>query len=245
MLEQWIPTRLSPRRARRGARRPAPAVPVITHPRTCPYCLHRFPVSPVVDSDCPHCGEHVRVMRDRETGGRFLLTKEQADALRAEDARSAAGERTDLRERWLAELEQAHGVLPADLERVQRARPELDDAAGLRSLIDTLIEHKRDHGELAALYERRARLDAECGAAFIGDLARARALELVELRGLGAEYVRVEGGGCSACARDVGVRLPLQRAISGSPLPRADCARRGPGGALAPCTCRYLPDDSA
>jgi hypothetical protein len=169
-------------------------------------------------------------MRDRETGGRFLLTKEQADALRAEDERlTRSHARSGLRERWLAELEAAHGVLLSDFERVREQQPHLDDAGVVRQLLDTLLEQKRDYAELADLHERRARLAAEAGMPFARDLAQARALELLHLKKAGEERVRVRGGACPACVSVDGLEIPLERALHSL----------RPDGAPAPCSCRW------
>jgi hypothetical protein len=239
---------------KRSARASAPAGPreserardVPLEPRTCPYCLSRFARSPLQDLDCPACGEHVWVMRDRETGGRLLLTKEQAEALREEDEallRAASGH--GVRERWLRELEESHGVLAADFERERRGP---GDEAGERAvvwrLLDLLAEQKKDYAELVDVYERRARFADECDQDFTPELRRARALELLRFKKEGdVEYVRIRAGGCNACARADGVRLPLERAMHAMPLPLADCACPAPHSARPRfCTGRYERD---
>jgi hypothetical protein len=240
--------RLLPRhsRARERAAPPARVRELPLEPRTCPYCLARFSQPPLVDLDCPACGEHVWVMRDRETGGRLLLTKEQAEALREEDEgllRAAAAR--GLSERWLHELEESHGVLPADFERERRAVPGgLGEQAVVWRLLDLLAEQKKDYGELVDLYERRARFADECAGDFTGELRRARALELLRFKKEGdVEYVRIRAGGCATCARADGVRLPLERAMHAMPLPLADCSCAAPHSGRAPyCTCRYERD---
>jgi hypothetical protein len=230
--------------ARGRTRAPAPAVQCL-EPRTCPYCLTRFPDPPLQDLDCPACGEHVWVLRDRETGGRLLLTKEQAEALREEDERMLAAGSGGVRERWLQELEETHGVLAADFEREQRqAGHEADERAVVWRLLDLLAEQKKDYAELVDVYQRRARFADECGGDFALELRRARALELLRLKkDGGVEYVRVRGEGCPACSRADGVRLALQRAMQVMPLPLRDCSCRAPDSdRIGFCTCRFEPD---
>jgi hypothetical protein len=215
-------------------------------PRTCPYCLSRFPSPPRHDLECPACGEHVWVMRDRETGGRLLLTKEQAEALREEDeslVRASASR--GVRERWLGELEESHGVLAADFEREQRgASGEAAERAAVWRLLDLLAEQKKDYAELVDVYERRARFADECAQDFASELRRARALELLRLKKEGdVEYVRIRGAGCPACARADGVRLPLERAMHAMPLPLADCTCAAPHSQRPRfCRCRFERD---
>jgi hypothetical protein len=243
LLRRWLPR--SSRASERAAL-PARVRELPLEPRTCPYCLGRFAQPPLADLDCPACGEHVWVMRDRETGGRLLLTKEQAEALREEDEnllRAAAAR--GLRERWLHELEESHGVLAADFEREQRTVPgELGEQAVVWRLLDLLAEQKKDYGELVDLYERRARFADECAGDFTSELRRARALELLRYKKEGdVDYVRIRGSGCTACARADGVRLPLERAMHAMPLPLADCSCAAPHSGRAPyCTCRYERD---
>jgi hypothetical protein len=214
-------------------------------PRTCPYCLTRFPQPPLQDLDCPACGEHVWVLRDRETGGRLLLTKEQAEALREEDERVLTAASGGVRERWLQELEESHGVLAADFEREQRqAGSEADERAVVWRILDLLAEQKKDYAELVDVYQRRARFADECGEDFAVELRRARALELLRFKkDGGVENVRVRGEGCPACARADGVRLPLQRAMHAMPVPLRDCTCAAPAsGRRGFCSCRYEPD---
>jgi hypothetical protein len=242
----WL-ARLRGLLARRNRVYPA-AVPVALvepplEPRTCPYCLSRFEQAPLHDLDCAACGERVFVMRDRETGGRLLLTKEQAEALREEDASLLGPGALLPRERWLRELEESHGVLRADFERERRTLGAVDDQAVIWRLLDLLAEQKKDYGELVDLYERRARFADECGLDSTSELRRARALELLAFKKEGdVEYVRIRGSGCPACARADGVRLPLERAMHGMPLPVADCTCPAPHSGAPFCTCRYERD---
>lgn len=244
LLHRLLPQR--PRVRDRAALAPAPARELPLEPRTCPYCLSRFPQPPLQDLDCPTCGEHVQVLRDRETGGRLLLTKEQAEALREEDEellRTTASR--GLRERWLRELEESHGVLAADFEREQRgASGEAAERDVVWRVLDLLAEQKKDYAELVDLYERRARFADECDQDFTTELRRGRALELLRFKKEGdVEYVRIRGSGCAACARADGVRLPLERAMHAMPLPLADCSCAAPHSASARfCTCRYERD---
>jgi len=240
--------RLLPRSARargRAPREPEVARARALEPRTCPYCLARFERPPLEDLDCPACGEHVWVMRDRDTGGRLLLTKEQAEALREEDElllRNAAA--LGVRERWLRELEESHGVLAADFDREARGPSAGGERALVWRVLDLLVEQKKDYAELVDLYERRARFADECGQEFASELRRARALELLRYKKEGdVEYVRVRGAGCPTCARADGARFPLERAMHSMPLPLADCSCKAPHSEGASfCTCRYERD---
>jgi len=234
---------------RRGERRDAqgaPAHPAPLEPRTCPYCLARFDQPPLQDLDCDACGEHVWVMRDRETGGRLLLTKEQAEALCEEDERISAGTRVqDMRQRWLHELEERHGVLAADFDREQHSPSgELADRAVIWRLLDLLVEQKKDYTDLVDLYERRARFADECRQEFGAELRRARAVELLDFKKEGdVDYVRIRAAGCGACARADGSRLPIERAMHSMPLPLADCSCTAPhSGRAGFCTARYERD---
>jgi hypothetical protein len=245
----WLGRLLSWRAGRRAERAVSDAPPArhaAPEPRTCPYCLARFERPPLQNLDCPACGEHVWVMRDRETGGRLLLTKEQAEALREEDERLSAGAAAaGLRERWLHELEESHGVLAADFEREQRAiSSELGDRAVIWRLLDLLVEQKKDYGELVDLYERRARFADECRQEFRSELRRARALELLDFKKEGdVDYVRIRSAGCAACERADGTRLPIERAMHAMPLPLADCGCLAPhSGRAGFCTARYERD---
>lgn len=246
-LRRWLPWS-SRRTAERAVGDAAPARPTPIEPRTCPYCLARFERPPLQDLDCPECGEHVWVMRDRETGGRLLLTKEQAEALREEDERLCSGAATQgLRERWLHELEESHGVLAADFERERRGiSGELGDRAVIWRLLDLLVEQKKDYAELVDLYERRARFADECKQEFAGELRRARALELLDFKKEGdVEYVRIRASGCPTCARSDGTRLPIERAMHSMPLPLAECSCRAPHtGRAGFCRARYERDFS-
>lgn len=247
LLRRWLPWRAG-RRARHAAAELAPARAAAIEPRTCPYCLARFERPPLQDLDCPACGEHVWVMRDRETGNRLLLTKEQAEALREEDEHVLSGAGSQgLRERWLHELEESHGVLTADFEREQRGPSgELGDRAVIWRLLDLLVEQKKDYGELVDLYERRARFADECKQEFSSELRRARALELLDFKKEGdVDYVRIRAEGCSACARAEGTRLPIERAMHSMPLPLADCSCKAPhSGRAGFCRARYERDFS-
>jgi hypothetical protein len=223
----------------------------MVEPRACPYCLYRFPESPKRDTPCPACGEQVWVLLDRETGGRLLLTREQAEELRAEDARlrlaaqaapDAPAPGSDERvRRWLRELEESHGVLPEDLERERTSAPACSDEELLWRLLKRLVELKRDCAELADLHARRARFLDEQGRDFAAELRQARALELLAIKRAGtARRVCIRGGNCAAGAALDGTALDLEHALHALPLPRPDC-RRSPGASGRPlCNCHYV-----
>jgi hypothetical protein len=220
------------------------SAPPVPEPRACPYCLYRFPQPPRHDTTCPACGEQIQVLLDRETGGRLLLTRDQAEELRAEDERAHRGqvrahELDERCRRWLAELEESHGVLPEDLERERAGAPDASPEQLIARLLERLLELKRDHAELADLRERRARFLAEQGQPCQGELRQARALELLALQRAGCARVRIVDGGCPSCAALGGAVVDVEQALHTLPLPRSDCQRRvGPAGQQL-CACRY------
>ena len=187
-------------------------------------------------------------MRDRETGGRFLLTKEQAELLRAdnEEARRSEGGLPELSarcQRWLDELEVRHGVLRRDFERErERATEDATEDDILWRLLELLARQKRDYTELTELYEARARFLDEIGRDFGEELRRARAVELLAIKEQGdTEYVKLRGADCKTCMEMDGRRIALERAMREMPLPASDCERTSGQSGKPLCTCTYAP----